>query len=122
MIINIQRRIHLLDQSVFHDTDTITHRHRFDLVMRHIDHRRFKTRMEFADLRTHLDAHLRVKIGKRFVEQEHFRLAHDSASHRDTLPLTAGKRFRLAVEEAFDTQNLSRRSHTLVDIRFRKFS
>ena len=43
------------------------------------------------DLRTHLNAHLGIQIGKRLIEKEHQRLAYDGASQGHTLTFSAGK-------------------------------
>ena len=43
IIVQVLRRIHLLHKAVFHNDDTRTHRHSFDLVVRNVDERRCKT-------------------------------------------------------------------------------
>ena len=47
--------------------------------------------MQLLDLGSHLHAQLGVEIRQRLVKQEHLRVAHDRASHRDALPLPAGE-------------------------------
>ena len=59
-------------------------------------------------LDAHLHAQLRVEVRQRLVEQEHRRLAHDRAAHRDALALAAGERARLAVEERAELEDLRR--------------
>ena len=61
--------------------------------------------MELCERRAHPDAELRVEIRKRLVHQKRARLAHDRASHRDALPLPAGKLRRLALEEIAEAEH-----------------
>jgi len=44
--------------------------------------------MQFADLHAHIHTQRRVQIGKRLVKQEHFGVAHDSATNGYPLALT----------------------------------
>src|SRR6185312_6499430 len=57
-----------------------------------------------------------VEIGKRLVEQKNLRVAHDGASHGDTLTLTAGKLARPSVEQMVEFQRLGGCAHALVDL------
>ena len=74
--------------------DALAHRPRLHLVVRDIDHRRAEAVVETHVLGAHLDAHLRVEVGKGFVEEEDRRLAHDRATERHALALSARKRLR----------------------------
>ena len=47
--------------------------------------------METHNLRSHLNAHLRIKIGKRLVKKEHTRIAHYRTAQRDSLTLPTRK-------------------------------
>jgi hypothetical protein len=49
------------------------------------------SRCSALDLGAHLHAQLGVEVRERLVEQEHLRLAHDRAAHRDALALAAGE-------------------------------
>ena len=80
-------------------------RHRLDLVVRDVDHRRLQPLMQFGDLGPHLHPHLGVEIRERFVEEENLRLADNRAADRDPLALAAGERFRFALEQMFDPEN-----------------
>src|SRR5690348_17727509 len=51
--------------------------------------RRLQALVQLLDLRAHLHAKLGVEVRQGLVEQEHLRVAHDRASHRDTLALAA---------------------------------
>ncbi|MNW17363.1 hypothetical protein D3C71_2165330 [compost metagenome] len=77
--------------TVAHDDDTIGKRHRLDLVMRHIDHRRLHAGMQLLDLCADLGAKLGVQVRQRLVEQEDVGLAHDRAPHCYALALAAGE-------------------------------
>ena len=73
--------------------------------------------MQLFELDAHLDAELRVEIGKRFVEQEYLRVAHDGAAERDTLALPAGKLPRLARQVIANAKDIGRVMDALFDLR-----
>jgi hypothetical protein len=82
-------RVDLLQHALVHDGDPIAHRHRLDLVVRHVHRRRLQLLLQVRDVRAHLHAQLRVQVRERLVHQEDLRLAHDRPAHRDALALTA---------------------------------
>jgi hypothetical protein len=51
-------------------------------------------------------AQLGVEVGQRLVEQEHLRVAHDGAAHRDALALAAGQLARVAVQQRRQAEDL----------------
>jgi hypothetical protein len=63
----------------------------------------------------HLHAELRVQVRERLVEQEHLRVAHDGAAHRDALALAAGELARVALEELGEAQDLGGAADPLLD-------
>jgi len=81
-------RVHLLQETVSQHGDPITHRHRLGLVVRDVDGRHAQVTLQARDLRTHLDAELRVEVRERLVHEEGLRLADDGTPHRDALALT----------------------------------
>ena len=106
----------LLEHAGAHHRDAVAHRHRLDLVVRHVDRRRLELLLELRDVRAHLYAQLRVEVRKRLVHEEDLRAADDRAAHRDALPLTAGQLLRLAVELLRQVEHLRRPRHALVDL------
>ena len=70
-----------------------------------IDRRGAEPPLQFADLDPHRDAQLGIEVRQRLVEQEHFRLPHDGAAHRDALALAARELPRLAVQHRADFEN-----------------
>ena len=98
VVVEVERAAGLLDDAVAHHDDLVGHRHRLDLVVRHVDRRRLEALVQLLDLGAHLHAQLRVEVRQRLVEQEHLRIADDRAAHRDALPLAAGELARIAVE------------------------
>ena len=98
-VVEFERRAHLLDDAVMHHHDLVGHGHGFDLVVGDVDRRGLEPLMQFLDLGAHRDAQLGVEVGQRLVEQEHLRIAHDGAAHRDALALAAGQLPRIAVEQ-----------------------
>src|SRR5271165_598814 len=100
-----QRIGYLHDEAIAQDTDTVTHGHRFDLVVGHVNHCRTQLDVQAGDLRPHLNAHLRVQVGQRFVEKEHNRTSHNSATESYALALTAGESVRFAVQHLVKTKS-----------------
>ena len=98
------------------------HRHGLDLVVGDVNHRRLKPLMEPRDFGPHLDPHLGVEVRERFVEEENLRLADDRAPDCDSLPLTAGERFRLAIEQRLDPENAGGVDYPFLDFGLGKFS
>ena len=62
LVVKVERRVGLLHDAVVHDHDPVAHRHRFDLVVRDVNHRRLQSLMELGDFRPHLHPHLGVEI------------------------------------------------------------
>ena len=104
-VVELVRRTDLLDHAVVHDDHAIGERHRLDLVVGDVDGRGAHLLVHPLDLDAHLHAQLRVEVGQRLVEQEHFWIAHDRAAHGDALALPAGELLRLAVEQLGDVED-----------------
>jgi hypothetical protein len=105
MQVKIGRVVDLLDEAIFHDDDAGTHGHGFGLVMGNVDEGGLQALMQFGDLNTHLDTQFGVEVGKRLVHQEDLRVTDDGAAESNTLALTAGEGFRLAVEQMLDFED-----------------
>ena len=93
------------------------HRHRLDLVVRHVDGRDAELALELRDVGAHLHAQLRVEVRERLVHQEHLRLPHDRAAHRDPLALAARQLLGAPVEVRRQVEHLRGPGHALVDDR-----
>ncbi|EAU68781.1 conserved hypothetical protein [Stigmatella aurantiaca DW4/3-1] len=121
-LVHLQRRAELLQLAILHHRDAVAHRHRFDLIVRHVDARHAQALLELFDLRAHGHAQLGVQVGQRLVEEEHGRLAHDGAAQGHALALATGQLFGLAVQEVGDGQHLGRLVHQLVHLRARRLA
>ena len=115
-MVDVHRRVDLLDDAMVHQHDPLAERHRFDLVVRDVDDRRFQALMEPGDFGPHLHAELGVEIRERLVEQEHLRLADDRPAERHALPLAAGELARTAFEERFDREDFGRFADAAFDL------
>src|SRR5262245_62197658 len=62
--------------------------------------------------RSHGNAQLGIEIGQRLVEQEHLRVAHDRAPHRDALALAARQLPWIALEQTAERENVGDRKST----------
>src|SRR5579871_2252391 len=105
MIVKFLGRTKLLNEATVEYCDTATHRHSLGLVVRYIDNRRLNALVQFGDIRTSLYAQFRIQVRQRFVHQEDLRLAHNSTTECDTLALTTGKLFGLALEKLGKVEN-----------------
>ena len=122
IVVEVERSAGLLDDSVVHHDDLVGHRHRFDLVMCHVDRRGLQALVQFLDLGAHLHAQLGIEVRQRLIEQEHLRIAHDCASHRDTLTLASGQLARIPVEQFAEAEDVGGARHALVDLRLLAFA
>ena len=89
----------LLCDAVLHDDDAATHRHRLDLVVRHVDDGRLEPLVQLADLCSGLDPQLGVEVRQGLVKKEDLGLPHDGPAHRDPLTLSARERLGPAVQQ-----------------------
>jgi hypothetical protein len=92
--------------AVLHDHQAVAEGHGLLLVVGHVEHRRAGALVQGAQLAAHLDAQLGVEVGERLVEQEHLGVAHQGATHGDSLALAAGEFLGLALQEVVDAQGL----------------
>ena len=115
-VVQILWRADLLQLPVAHHGDPRSHRHRLDLVVRHIDDGGLQTRMQAQDLGARLHAQLCVKVGERLVHQEDGRLAHDRAPEGDALALATGELLRLAGEELGEVKDRCRLVDAALDL------
>ena len=111
VVIEFERRAHLLDLAGSEHHDPVCHCHGLDLVVGDVDHRSVELAVEPGDLDAHLHAKRRVEVGERLVEQEHLRLAYDGAADGNALTLTARELAGLAVEQLLQLQDLGRTHH-----------
>ena len=87
--VDLERRRHLLERAVAHHGDTAAQRHRFFLIVRHVDDSGAQQPVKPAELCARLRAERRIKIGERLVQEKRIRLADDRPAQGDTLPLAA---------------------------------
>ena len=69
-----------------------------------IDHRGFQFVVQLGQFQPHLDPQQGVKVGQRFVKQEHLGVADQGAANGDALALTARKLGRAARHQLFQLQ------------------
>ena len=115
-VVELHRRVDLLQHAAAHQRDAVAHRHRLDLVVGDVDGRRLQLVLDAGDLGAHLDAQLRVEVAQRLVHQEDLRAAHDRAAHRHALALTAGERLGLALEQVLEPDHLRDLADALLDL------
>ena len=113
------RLVHLLQLAAVEDGDPVAHRHRLDLVVRDVHRRDPEPALQRRDLRPRLNPQLRIEVREWLVEQEHVRLAHDRAPHRDPLALPPRKGPRLPAQVLLEVEHLRRLGDAISDLGFR---
>jgi hypothetical protein len=98
------RRSDLEYFAVVEDRDPVRHRERFLLVVGHVHRGDAEILLQLADLGAHLQAHFRVEVGERLIEQEDLGIQHQSAGERHALLLPARELPRVALAEAAQPQ------------------
>ena len=68
LVIECSRIGDLLDFPLIENDDLISHRHRFNLVVRDVDDSSVESVVQPTDLHPHLYTQLRIKIAQRFIE------------------------------------------------------
>ena len=116
MVVQVLRRVDLLQQALAHHGDARAHRHRFDLVVRDVDEGRAEAAVQLDQLGARLHTQFRVQVRERLVHQENLRLANDGATKRDALPLPAGQLLGLALQQVTDLQDVRGLLDALVDL------
>ena len=117
LCVDLDRRADLLGAAGVHHDHALGERHRLDLVVGDVEAGGAAgARCSFWISSAHLHAQLGVEVGQRLVEQEHRRLAHDRAAHRDALALAARELARLALQERLELEDLRRLVCTRVSI------
>ena len=115
-LVDLARRSRLLQLSGAKQGDAIRERHRFRLVVRHVDEGGAQLLVQAPQLCAHLRAQAGIEIRKRLVEQVDAWLAHERPAERDPLPLPARQLPRLARKELGDPEKLRRLGDALVDL------
>ena len=109
-------RVHLLQQAVPHHRAAIAHRHRLDLIVRDVDGRHSEVPLDSRDLRTHLDAKLRVEVRERLVHEKRLRVPDDRAPHGDPLALAARECSWLLLQRVRETEDACCLANATIDL------
>src|SRR5829696_7111112 len=117
MVVHLLRRIYLLYLTVLEDDDPVGHRHGLGLVVGDVDARCPDPVVQLGYLRPHLHPQFGVEVGERLVHKERLRLADYGTPEGHPLPLAAGERLRLPVEETLDGENPGGLVHPARDLR-----
>ena len=115
---HLEWRADLSDDAVLEHHDLVGEGHRLDLVVGDEDHRGAKLALQPLDLDAGLVAQLGVEVGERFVEQEHFRLAHHGAADGNALSLPARELRRPPVHVGIEAEHGRRLAAAAVDLGF----
>ena len=115
VVVDFCRRPHLTNLSLVDDGDAVTHAHRLDLVVGHVDGGEADALLKLPDLLAGRGAQFGVEVRKRLVEQQRGRLTHQRARERDALTFSAGQLARPPVEKVADAEQLRGPLDLLVD-------
>ena len=89
IIVEFQRRAHLLHHAGPEHNDLVGKRHGFDLVMGHIDYCRSQRLVQLCNLNAHVHAKFRIEIGQRLIKKEHVGMADNRPADSNALTLPA---------------------------------
>ena len=99
-------RADLLHDPRVQHRDTVAENERLDLIVRDVDRRRADATVDLLQLGTNRDAHRRVEVRERFVEEHQRRLADECSGERHPLTLAARELVRLACKKLRATHEL----------------
>ena len=91
MLVQLERRAHLLEDAEIHDADAVAHRQRLLLAVRHEDERLLQLMLEPPEFDLHLLPELLVERVQHLVEEQDFRRDRHAPGDRDALALAAGE-------------------------------
>ena len=112
----------MLNHAAGHDRNAVGNGHGLLLIVRDVNRGDADAVLNLADGVAHLDAQLRVEVGKRLVHQQHVRLDDDGAGERDALLLAAGKALGQAVGILGDLHGLQNLIDAPLDLVFRQMA
>src|SRR5581483_11229124 len=115
VIVQLLRRAKLLDETAVQYSDARSHRHRFGLIVRHVDEGGLHALVNLGDFGARLHAQLGVQVGEWLVQQEDLRRTYQGAPQRHTLALSAGEFFGFALEQFLQAQDVGGIDDPLVD-------
>ncbi len=115
-LVNLHRCVNLLNFTAVEHDDPLPQRHRFDLIVGHVDHGRAQTAVQLRDLGAHRQPQLRIEIGQRLIEQENLRITHQRAPECDALALPARELPGPALQQVRQTQHLRGFPHAALDL------
>ena len=115
-VIQVHRRADLFDLARPHHHDPVSHGHRFDLVMGHIDHCRLRHgAFQPRDFDPRRHAQRGIKVGQRLIKQEQLGVAHQRPPDCHALALAARQNPRPAVKMLGQLQHCGGGAHLGVD-------
>ncbi|MCY1371425.1 hypothetical protein D9M69_585650 [compost metagenome] len=96
----------MLNHTITQDNNLISKRHRFYLIMRHVNHGCIQTIVQTSKLDTHLHTQRGIKIRQRFIKEKNLRLAYHSATNGNTLALTTRELAWLTIQKFIELERL----------------
>ena len=115
-LVHLLRGAALLEEAAGEDRDAVAHRQSLGLVVGDVHGGDAELTLQGGDLRTGLDAQLRIQVRQGLVHEEHLGLTDDRAAHGDALTLATGQGLGLAVQVGLQVEDLSGLFDALVDL------
>ncbi len=116
VVVEDLRIVDLLQDALAHHRHAVSHRHRLDLVVGHVDRRDVELALQGGDVGPHLHAQLGVEVRQRLVHQERLRVAHDRPAHGHPLALPARQHLRPPVHQLLQPERLGGRVDATLDL------
>ena len=112
----------LFNLAIPQQDDPISESHCLNLIMGHINHGSAQFLVQALNLSAHFITQLRIKIAQGFVKQKQARIADNSATDGNALPLPPRECLRQALQKRRDTEHISGAVHTFVNFLRFKFA
>src|SRR5438105_8205773 len=119
MVVDVDRRVELLDAAVIHHGDPIGDAHGLVLMVRDEKGRQAELALQALDLDLHVQPQPLVQRAERLIEQQHGGLDGQGPRDGDALLLAAGQLTRQPVTEVGETHHLQKAVDGLPDVRAR---
>ena len=124
VMVDLQRRLILLENAVIDEADLRGEGHGLHLVVRDVDEGRAGLHVQTLQLIAHLEPQLRVEVRQRFVHEQNRGLRRERSCDGDTLLLAAGELRGVvarAVGQTDDFEQLGRTLHRICAAHARDF-
>ena len=107
-------RVALLKHTVAQHGDSMSQRHRFDLVMSHVNRGHSEALVKPTELCAKRHSELCIEVGQRLVHEEGLRLADHRSTHGNSLALPTREDSGLTIEQGTEAEHTRDILHSFI--------